>query len=1303
MKLTKSRLYFQISAIGLACNLCLLPGGGLPAFALNDNAYTLSAHGRSIGKISIQNYMLRPVHSVEVLNGSGAAELVTEINHVFRSTRQGQPFEMSSLSRFVENPKNGKPLNFSYRYDLGEQRLIEVKGEVRGEFLDLRLITDQGVTWEKARVKPEQFLFPDGKGLRDIYQKHAHDGPGAGFSFQTLSLGVLPEIVNSDVRSLGDEKTVLSQGKPKRLHKFEVTNPANRKNGFYEWRDAEGKLYKASSVGGDGMEMIYASRAETRDASRFDELDLMQSSAILTNLIAQPRRITEALYRISSLSGASNALRDVFPQSDTQQIAEPLKQSSALTLKPATDSPLLSKSLLPSEALPDGTIYLKVLAKEPSDASATYPVEFSEKLNPEYLQSNSYIQSNDPEIHRIALETVGFDPLKQEKRSYYAARKLQQWVYRNIVQKDFSLGFASAKDTMLSRQGDCTEHAVLLAALTRSLGIPTRVTVGLIYQQDGNSKLGRFVYHMWDEVYIGNARLGEWIPLDATLPETVVDATHLKLADSPLSSVQELISLSQTVANLAGRLKIDVLQALSPTQSTLSVGENSGSLPLSLPKLDIQSMDIKALSRQAIQRFSIPASPASLSLKTADGLLTSGLELLAKGDYPGARSAFEKSLGRCRQAVEFYRMGEKLAAIGMYAMAKDAFKQAEAKDPRFSGRVAYWIQDALPRQALPENLNHSWMLALQPSLSPSASKVALKTLMEKVPAFTPAYRRLAEMVSDTEALGILKKAIAIAPGDFRNHEALGDLRAQSKYTGASSSYRQAEQLLQQTASPVVQPWRENLLGKVSLAQGAELLFRYPQSAAGWLKVGKGLNLQNRPEEAAQAFGNAVLLSPDLQEAKMARFDIALAQSDWPTLLALQDTVESMSGSNALAATLWGQYQMRRRHYASAVHSLQCAITLTPLSADAYLSLSEVYSRLAEQAANAPESRKNNPSSWERQAQSILHQGILTVQKTRRPELSLALASRFIYTNRWTEALKLAEAVLSENPANAHAYLVQGKALFYSGETGKAKHALEASLVLNPNNADALLSLGQVAQEVGREAEAMDFYERAIQADPLSGEAVSVYRQLMGQQGFKAQKLGNYWYLSPDEYDYLVQLCYQVKNIKQNSRDYLQAFLTIPGKPGHLDLSVEGIHSIEAGKNEINRISGQANAQYHTLQETVVPKRFLALHQEVSKLLQDQLQGFLVARERYWVLESAPGEAEQFLTAEMARIQKTGQRLTQDLDRVASKMPPVAYQSFRHEVDADAFRLLDQTIDSLAEKLAGQTKEKKMSSVLSPKP
>ena len=64
------------------------------------------------------------------------------------------------------------------------------------------------------------------------------------------------------------------------------------------------------------------------------------------------------------------------------------------------------------------------------------------------------------------------------------ANAINHWVYRNIRDKNFKVAFAAAGEVARNLSGDCTEHAVLAAAMCRAVGVPSRVVVGLVYVEN---------------------------------------------------------------------------------------------------------------------------------------------------------------------------------------------------------------------------------------------------------------------------------------------------------------------------------------------------------------------------------------------------------------------------------------------------------------------------------------------------------------------------------------------------------------------------------------------------------------------------------------------------------------------------------------------------------------------------------------------------------------------------------------------------------------------------------------------------
>jgi len=162
------------------------------------------------------------------------------------------------------------------------------------------------------------------------------------------------------------------------------------------------------------------------------------------------------------------------------------------------------------------------------------------------LEPNNLVQSDNPKIVALARQAAG-----DRKGPWSVAVALERCVREHVRLSDYSQAFATAAEVVESGRGDCTEHAVLLAALARARGIPARMAIGLVYlEQEGDPAMG---YHMWNEVYVG----GRWIGLDATLGRGGIGAAHLKLTETSLAGASALGSFLP-VAQVADRLRIEI-------------------------------------------------------------------------------------------------------------------------------------------------------------------------------------------------------------------------------------------------------------------------------------------------------------------------------------------------------------------------------------------------------------------------------------------------------------------------------------------------------------------------------------------------------------------------------------------------------------------------------------------------------------------------------------------------------------------------------------------------------------------------
>lgn len=188
----------------------------------------------------------------------------------------------------------------------------------------------------------------------------------------------------------------------------------------------------------------------------------------------------------------------------------------------------------------------KIAASEDGKVSA-------EKEMGEFLQASAMVNTGDARIKRLAKRAV-----KDAKTPAEQADALREYVTTYVKNKSLDVGFATASEVAKTRAGDCSEHAVLLAALARAAGLPSRGVSGIVqipWSEMPNGAESAFGYHMWTQVFIG----GQWVDIDAAMRQTDCDPTHIALSLMPLNDE----ALGQSVMSLLplmGRLKIEVVK-----------------------------------------------------------------------------------------------------------------------------------------------------------------------------------------------------------------------------------------------------------------------------------------------------------------------------------------------------------------------------------------------------------------------------------------------------------------------------------------------------------------------------------------------------------------------------------------------------------------------------------------------------------------------------------------------------------------------------------------------------------------------
>jgi hypothetical protein len=310
-------------------------------------------------------------------------------------------------------------------------------------------------------------------------------------------------------------ETVALIGSEKNLRYLTSTSDAFPGMVEKQWVDDEFHLQK-SSVSILGMELVsYRSTLEAVLAADFSSPPELYFSLAIPLKQAVSDDAREVVYRIQSKNESSldNVTDKLFAGAGQKILRREDPRTIVLRVR-------------------------KVLARH----SVVRPVKPTAQLD-EYLQPNTYIQSDDKSLVDLARKIVG-----GETDAWKAALLLERWVYDNVTDKNLDTGFATAIEVAETRSGDCTEHSVLLAALLRATGIPSRVVAGLV--GFGKSLVG----HMWTEVHIG-----EWIPLDATRGKGGVGADHIGLAVSSLGDAS-LSDLFLGISPILGKVNVEVVE-----------------------------------------------------------------------------------------------------------------------------------------------------------------------------------------------------------------------------------------------------------------------------------------------------------------------------------------------------------------------------------------------------------------------------------------------------------------------------------------------------------------------------------------------------------------------------------------------------------------------------------------------------------------------------------------------------------------------------------------------------------------------
>ncbi len=414
-------------------------------------------------------------HSARRVEGD---RVIHEERLAIRFQRFGVTVPMRMDTRYVETAA-GEPVEFVSSMEAGPLGRTVRRGRVDAGQLHVT-VEEAGGTRERTIPFPAGALLPEGLRLRRLAE-----GFDAGTTYRVAIFDPQSLKAMAVESTVGPAAATMLIGRTVRA--TEVVSKVRTPTGvvrMVEHVDADGTVVRSSTtMMGIALRVVACEEAFATAPTRPYELRDAGSVAS-PHPLPEARQSVRATFTLAPADGASLVLPDTGEQT--------------------------------VEVRPDGTLVVRVALATPAKASRPYRGD--DAAVRAMLEAGEHVQSDHPRMIAQAQAIVG-----EISDAGAAAAAIEAWVGKHIADKSLAVAYASALATLTSGTGDCSEHAVLTAALCRAAGIPCRVVMGVVYSDAFEGTEHCFIGHAWNQAYLG----GRWVSLDATAG---ADAGRIALA-----------------------------------------------------------------------------------------------------------------------------------------------------------------------------------------------------------------------------------------------------------------------------------------------------------------------------------------------------------------------------------------------------------------------------------------------------------------------------------------------------------------------------------------------------------------------------------------------------------------------------------------------------------------------------------------------------------------------------------------------------------------------------------------------------
>ncbi len=416
-------------------------------------------------------------------------------------------------TQIQEETLDGKPLFFSMEQQMGQDP-TQTQGKVENGILHLKQV-------QYAKERLSEIPWPEGALL------------AWGAYLQTKDIQLAEGVKYDQLLFLPD------------ISVFQGVRVSNEVIGREEivWRDLKLNLWKTRSstqIGAATMDIESWTDEQTAYRSLLP-MGLMVIETVLSDSAEALSDFVASELMVDSLLEVKNIQEVATAQEVTYEIGVKGKDFSILKDLFVTDG---NQTVLSGDK--EGAVSLQVHPHRKMEQAEPTPGE-------EYLSSTFYLNYEDEAVQKLVMEVAELKKLPVAER----AMALTEWVYESLEEKNFDTGFATASEVARNKQGDCTEHAVLLAALGRALEIPSRSAYGLALVAEENNKSGWMGFHMWTQFYVD----GKWTDYDAAL--FLLAKAPVRLSMGTTSMQKDVLSdISIRVMQVLGLLDVKVAGAM---------------------------------------------------------------------------------------------------------------------------------------------------------------------------------------------------------------------------------------------------------------------------------------------------------------------------------------------------------------------------------------------------------------------------------------------------------------------------------------------------------------------------------------------------------------------------------------------------------------------------------------------------------------------------------------------------------------------------------------------------------------------